>query len=267
MAEPQSQDGTAPPELPRAYDVVLAVHRDKRYRGCVLLLDPVKKEMELRQLVTKRRKKVETVIARFRVEPTAEVKLEGAVLHASELSITLESEGSAQEVADLLKRPVPDDGRAKALHDAEASVVGFLKEREEVLGFLSQMRVDPRKAVIERRSMWAEEDAREPFEAIRSSYAKELTSSLETLKAGLTAAEKTLGIKVSGRLCALACTIAAAQDALLDERSDLVPELAALQELGIAMTAADLRLGEPTERLMLRAHTGLEALALSGRPA
>ena len=223
--------------------------------------------MELRQLVTKRRKKVETVIARFRVEPTAEVKVEGAVLHASELSITLESEGLAQEVAGVLKRPVPDDGRTKALQDAEASVIGFLKEREEVLAFLSQMRVDPREAVLARRSMWAEEDAREPFEAIRSSYAKELTGSLETLKACLAAAEKALGPKVSGRLCALACNIAAAQDALLDAQSDLGPELAALQELGIAMTAEDLRLGEPTERLMLRAHTGLESLALGRPPA
>ncbi len=265
MSGPQSGEPSAPLP-PRTYKLMSAAYRDKNYSEGLLLFDSAKRELELRQVRRIRRKNVETVIARFRVEPAAQVGVNGAVLKVSELSVTLESPSAAGEIAELLKRPEEESKRAKDLSEAESSVDRFLEERETMLSFFSHVRSDPRGALFGARTMWPADDSRKPMDAIYSAHSERLAESLKEMKAALAAAEPSLGLGIVDRLYALAYTVGAVQDALFAGGSDLAQELSALQELGISTTAQDLRLEKSTQRLVLQAHPALEALATSSAP-
>lgn len=243
----------------RTYNAVSASYRDKAYSDVVLLVDDARSEIELRQW-SGRRKKKETVIARFRLEPNAEVLVDGTLLRVSELSITLESPAAAGEVAAILRRPAREREAMRLLSEAEYAVRDFLETREDAVGFLSKVKVNPREALLSAESLWAADDT-EPLDAVYSSYSMRLAESLERMKSSLASRETKLGSSVTERLYALAYTIGAVQNALFEGDSNLVQELAALRELGIATTEQDLRMERRTERLMMRAHPTLAGVA------
>jgi len=249
----------------RTYKLASAAYRDKTYPDGILRVNEAGSELELSQL-TGKRKREEAVIARFRIEPTAEVLVDGPLLRVSELSIALETPGIAAEVADILRRPARERETLRGLSEAESSLAGFLETREGALKLLSRMKVDPRGALLSVESMWVADDT-EPIDAVYSSYSTRLSESLEKMKSSLANEEKNLGAALTGRLFALAYSIGAVQNALFEPDSDLVQELASLQELGIATTAQDLRLDRPTERLLLRAHGALLALVTTRPPS
>jgi hypothetical protein len=244
----------------RTYRLLSATYQDKACAEGLLMIDDAGSEIELRQW-TGKKKKEETVIARFHLEPDADVLVDGPLLRVSELSVTLESSAMAGEAAEMLRRPARERESLRLLSEAESSVGGFLEAREEAMGFLSLMKADPREALVSAEGMWASDDTREPFDAVYSGYSVRLADSLEKMTSFLAGEEKNLGSGVTDRLYALACTIGGVQNALFEADSDLAPELAALQELGISTTAEDLRMEKPTEKLIRRAHQVLESLA------
>ena len=144
MTSPGGADSSAGPKL--TYKLISASFRDKTYADSVLLIDEANGEMELRQW-TGRKKKEQTTIARFRIEPTAEVLVDGSLLRVAELSVTLESPSRAGEMADLLRMPARQRDSAKALSDAESAVSEFMSAREEALVFLAKVRFNPREAL------------------------------------------------------------------------------------------------------------------------
>ena len=259
MAAP-SAEGDAPAGGPsRSYRLVSATYRDKTYRDGILRVDEVGSEIELRQW-TGKRKMEEAVIARFRLEPNAEVLVDGPLLRVSELSVTLESPSIAVEVSELLSRPARESEAVRLLSEAESTVSGFLGTREEALNLLSRLKVDPRGALLGAESMWTAEGT-EPLDAVYSNYSIRLGESLQKMTSFLEGSEKSVGPAVTDRLYALAYTLGEVQNALFEGDSDLVQELAALLELGIATTAQDLRMEKAAERLVLRAHQALVAVA------
>ncbi len=248
----------------RAYKLVSATYRDKTYPDGILRVDESGSDIELRQLAGKR-KREETVIARFHLEPNAEVLVDGPLLKVSELSIALESPSIAGEVAELLRRPAREREAVRLLSEAESPISAFLETREEALSLFSLVKVDPRGALLSVESMWTTDDT-EPLDAVYAAYSTRVAESLEKMTSSLAETEKSLGSRVTERLYALTYTVGAVQNALFRADSDLVQELAALQELGIATTAQDLRMEKPTERLMLRAHQVLVAVATARPP-
>jgi hypothetical protein len=262
-ASPVSGDASA--ESSRKYKLVSATYLDKTYPDGILSVNEAGDEVELRQW-TGKRKKEETTVARFRLEPNADVLVDGPLLRVSGLSITLESSGFAGEVADLLRRPAREREAMRILAEAEYSVSGFLTAREEALNFLLRVKVDPRGALLSVESLWTADDT-DPLDAVCSTYSMRLAESLEKMKSSLADYEKKLGSGVTDRLYALVYTIGAVQTAIFEAGSNLVPELAALQELGITVTAQDMRMEKLTERLMPKAHQGLVAFATARLPS
>jgi len=245
----------------RSYKVVSANFRDKEYPEGVLVFDELRSEMELRKW-TGRRKKEETIIARFRIEPTASVLVDGPLLRVSELSVRFDSASMAQEIAELLRRPAKQRETTRRLAEGESTVQEFLRMREAALAFLSAMKVNPRKALIGAESLWPPDDTKEPLEAVYSGYSARLAVSLERMNSSLEATEKQLGASVVKRLYALAYTIGMVQDAVFRGDQELVQEIGALSELGITANVQDLRAGISAERLMQRAHPALAETAL-----
>lgn len=123
-SSPAGGDASEAPS--RAYNLLSATYQNKEYQEGVLRVNAAGNEIELSQW-TGKKKRVETVIAKFRLEPNADVQVDGALLRVSELSVTLESPGAAGEVADLLRRPARELEAVKLVTDAEASVSGFLE--------------------------------------------------------------------------------------------------------------------------------------------
>ena len=102
-ATPDStHSSNAEPQGP--YKFVSASFRGKVYPDGFLLIDEAGKTIELRQ-ATGRKRKEQAAVARFRLEPNAEVLVDGPNIKVSELSVTLDSPTSAGEVAEILKRP------------------------------------------------------------------------------------------------------------------------------------------------------------------
>lgn len=254
--------GDAPPEASsHAYRLVSATYQNKEYPEGILRVNEAGNEIELRQS-TGKKSRAETVIARFRLEPNADVLADGALLKVSELSVTLETPGVAGEVADLLRRPARELEAARLVTEAEASVSAFLEAREDALNLLLRIKVDPRGALFGLDSTSTATDM-EPLDAFYSTFSARLTESLERMKASLAGGEKGMGSGATDRLYAIAYNIGGVQNALFEGDSDLVQEVAALQELGIATTAQELRMEKPTARLIVRAHPMLVALATS----
>jgi hypothetical protein len=265
MAPDDSGDTLAGGE-PRTYRLVSASFREKAFPDGVLLVDPGRSEIELRQR-TGRRKKEQTTIARFRIEPTAVVQIDGPVLRISELSVTLQSPSQAGEIAELLRAPGRELELTRLVTEAVSAVRQFTETRERAMTFLAKMRVNPREAMMGEESAWAADDSREPLEAVYSSYSTSVAGSLDRMTSSLDETEKELGRDMVERLYALAYVTVAIQDALFDGESELGAEVAALQELGIAATALELRMGAPSERVVERAHPVLVAIATAEAPA
>jgi hypothetical protein len=259
VSVPAAGKVASPEWPPRTYRLLSATYQDKAYPEGVLRVNEAGSEVELRKWTGKDRR-TGTVVARFNLEPNVEVQVDGPILRVSGLSITLESPGAAAEVADLLKRPAREREGVRLVSDVESSVSGFLEAREEALSLLSRIRADPRGALFEVRSMWTADDT-EPLDAVYSKYSMLLAETFKKMTSSLAGGEAALGSGVTNRLYALAYTIGAVQNALFEGGSDLAQEVAALQELGIATTAQELRMAKPTERLMLRAHQVLVVLA------
>lgn len=263
MAASPEGGGASSGEPSHDYKLVSATYLDKTYPDGILRVADSGGEIELRQW-TGKKKMTQTEIARFRLEQNAEVLVDGALLRVSELSLTLESPGAAAEVADTLGRPAREREAVRLLSEAESFVSGFLETREQALNLLSWMRVDPRSAMFSVESMWTASDT-EPLDAVYSNYSARLAESLGRMSSTLAGGETKLGKSITDRLYALAYTIGAVQNALFDGDSDLAPELAALQEFGIATTEKDLRMEKPASRLMRLAHPELVAMA-TARP-
>jgi hypothetical protein len=254
--------GDASADAPsHSYRLVSASFQNREYPEGVLRVNEAGDEMELRQW-NGRKKSAETVIARFHLEPNAEVLVDGALLKVSGLSVTLESPGAAGEVAELLSRPARELEAVRLVSEVETSVSRFLGAREEALYALSRIKADPRNALFVVDLTQAPEGA-EPLDVVYSTYSTQLGESLEGVKSSLAGAEKGLGSGTTEEVSAIAYAIGALQDALFAGGSDLATELAALQELGIATTAEEVRMEKPTAQLMLRAHPVLVASATS----
>lgn len=255
------ETGEVPSDMPsHDYSVLTAVYLDKTYADGILRLADSGKEMELREW-TSRKKVEQSVVARFRLEPNAQVMLDGPLLRVAELSITLESPSIAAQVALTLERPAREREAMRLLSEVESSVGGFLETREEATSFLSRLKADPRSAMLSVASLWTTPDT-EPLDAVYSNYSARLAETLEKVTSSLSGAETGLGTPVTERLYALTYTIGAVQDALLEGDSDMADELAALKEFGITATAEDLRTEKPSARLLAMAHPGLVAMAM-----
>jgi hypothetical protein len=258
-------EGASTERPSRTFRMVSASYQNKAYPEGVLRVNGTGNEIELRQW-TGKKGTTDAAVARFNLEPNVAVVVDGPLLRVSELSIVLESPDVAGEVADLLRRPT-DGGRyaVSVLSRAEASVSRFLEVREEALSALSRIRVDPRAALFDLRSVWTTDDT-EPLDAVYAHYSMRLAESLEKMTSSIAGGEETLGPSITDRLYAIAYTVAAVQNALFEGKSDLAQELAALQEFGTVTTAQDLRMPKPTERLLLSAHQELVALATARVP-
>jgi len=247
----------------RTYRLVSATYRDKSYEDGVFVLYEARGEIELRQLVG-RKKNDQAPIARFRFEPTTEVKVDGPLLKVSDLSITLESPAVAGEIAQLLRRPAREREASLAVTESESAVREFLESREKAMAFLAKLKTKPREALLSAEALWASDDPNGPLEAVYSSYSSHLAVSLEKMTSSLKDAERGLGRRATGRLYAVAFTIKAVQDSLLDGDPDMAHELAALQELGISVTLQELRRESLVDWLMQRAHPAIVGLAAPG---
>jgi hypothetical protein len=247
----------------RAYAVVSATFQNREYPEGTLRVNEAGSELELSQWTGRKKKRTEAVIAKFRLEPNVEVLVDGPLLRVSDLSVTLESPAAAGEVAELLRRPSKELEVVRLVSEAETSVGRFLESREEALSTLSRIKADPRNALFAAGSTLTLASDVEPLDALYSTYSARLAESLEQMKASLAGGETILGSGATERLYAIAYTVGAVQNALFDGDSDLAQELAALQELGIATTAQELRMENPTARLMARAQPALVALATS----
>jgi hypothetical protein len=259
MSSPPAGEDVSTEAPSLAYRFASATFQSREYPEGVLRVNEAGSEVELRQLTGKR---AETVIARFRLQPNAEVTVDGPLLRVSELSVTMESPEVAGEVADLLRRPARELEAARLLSNAEASVGRFLDSREEALDLLSRIEVDPRNALFGLDLTGSAADA-EPLDAFYSIYLARVAESFESMKSSLAEGEKGLAPGTVDRLYAITYTIGAVQDALFKGDSDLAQEVAALLELGIATTAQDLRTERPSSQLLLRAHASLASLAVS----
>jgi hypothetical protein len=258
-----STQAEVPADLPsHDYKAVTAVYQDKTYPGVILRLADSGAEMELRQWTGKKKKATLVAVARFRPEPNAQVLVDGRLLRVAELSITLESPSAAAEVAHTLGRPAREREALRLLSEAESSVSGFLETRGQALEFISWLKVEPREAMFSARSMWTDVDT-DPLDTVYSSYSARLDESLGRMASSIAAAEKDVGPGATERLYALACTIGAVQEALMQEGSDLSEELAALKEFGITATADELRMPRAMASLVLMAHPGLAMMAIS----
>jgi hypothetical protein len=246
--------------------LVSAAHRDKKYKGGVFLLNETRGEIELRRLVGWWKKRQE-LVARFHIEPTAHVVVEGPLLVVSELSVTLESPSIAADIAELIKRPTREREHEalRVLAESESAVSQFLELRDQTMAFLSKLKTDPREALLAAESLWPAGDANPPLDAVYSSYSSRLAVALEKMSSSLTEGEKQLGPRVTERLYAIAYVIGAVQDSLLAGERDLAEELAALQELGISTTAQELQTESSVVGLVLRAHPVLAGIATSPR--
>ena len=262
MAPPESASSAGDA---RTYKAISASLRDKTYSDVVLLIDEARFEAELKQWIGRRRKRQAT-ITRLAVDPTADVIVDGPLLRFSELAVTLESPSKATEIAEILRRPAREREAARLLSEAEKALLDCVGTREEAMTFLSKMKVSPREALIGAESMWAAGDTKEPLEAVYSSYSARLAVSLERMTSSFVEYEKKLGPAVVDRLYALAYTMGAVQDALFEGDSDMVEELSALREMGVATTAKEMRTGTSFEQLIQRAHHVLLGLA-TARPA
>ncbi|MDA4115996.1 MAG: hypothetical protein OK442_05530 [Thaumarchaeota archaeon] len=260
MSEPPA--GADASEAPaHDYKLVSATYQDREYPEGVLAVNEAGNEIELRRWMGKT-KRPDIVIARFHLEPNTDVRVDGAVLNVSELSVTLESPAAAGEVADLLRRPARELEAARLVTEVEASVGVFLETREEALNLLSRIKVDPRGALFASAARSTDSNA-EPLDSVYSTYSARLAESLQKMKASLAGGEKGLGVGATDMMYAITYAIGQVQNALFEGDSDLVQELAALRELGIAMTAQELRTKRPTARLLVRAHPALVSLATS----
>lgn len=261
-----TETGEPPSDLPsHDYKVLTAVYLDKTYADGVLRLADSGTEMELRQWTSKK-KVAQSVVARFRLEPNAEVSLDGPLLKVAELSITFESPSVAAQAALTLERPAREREALRLLSEAESSVGSFLETREQAMKLLSWLKTDPRSALFSVESLWTTPDT-EPLDAVYASYSARVAESLGRMNSSLSGSERGLGTPATERLYALTYTIGAVQDALLEGESDMTEELAALKEFGITATADDLRKEKPSARLIAMAHPGLVAVAIGRTPA
>jgi hypothetical protein len=262
MGASSDEGGASTASQSREYRFVSATYRDRTHSNGILLVDEARSEMELRQWAG-RRKKEQAAIVRFRIEPTAKVLVDGPLLIVSELSITLESPAKATELAGILQRPAKEQEAVQGLSEAESALAELLVSREQAVTFLSQMKVDPREAMLGAESLWAAGDNSEPLDAVYSSYSARLAGSLEKMTSCLASAQKKVGPVVTERIYALAYALGTVQNALLEGDFNQDQELAALQEMGITATSQDLRAEKLTERLLQRAHPVLVGLAMA----
>src|ERR1700730_8956050 len=104
MSAPPAGEGASAEWPSRRYKMVSAAYQNKVYPEGVLRVNEAGSEIELRHWTGKKEGR-EAVGARFHLQPNVDVLVYGPVLRVSELSITLESPGVAEEVADRLTRP------------------------------------------------------------------------------------------------------------------------------------------------------------------
>lgn len=249
------------PRPPREYKLAGAVYKDTSYPDAVLVVYEERSDLELRHPEGKRSRD-DPVIARFHVEPNAEVKVEGASMKISDLSITLESSAYALEVEDLLRRPARVQKALKVLATAEAALGEFLETRDDAVGILLRMRTEPRKALLAAESLWTIEDT-PPVDSIQQTLSARVSESLDKMTAALAPAEAVLGPRVAERLYAVAYAVGTVQNDLLGDDSVLASDVAALKEIGIETSVADVHMENLAKRLLSLAHPGLEALATS----
>jgi hypothetical protein len=254
-----SSDGGGAPTAgaSREYRLVSATYRERTYPDGILVIDDARREIELRQRAEgKKKAKAPATIVRFTLQPNAEVTVDGPLLRVSELSISFESPAVAAEVAEILRRPAKDRVAMamQGLSEAESALAEFLLSREQAVTFLSRLKANPREALLGAESLWPPDATDEPLDSVYSSYSARLADALEKMTSSLAGAEKKLGARMIERIYALAYTIGAIQNALLEGDLKQDRELAALQELGIAATAQDLGMEKPTESLLQRAH-------------
>jgi len=243
----------------RAYKLRSATYRDNKYPDGILAVYEARSDIELRRPTGKKRRE-ESVVARFHLEPTTEIAVDGATIRVADLSVTLESASVAMEVSDILRRPARIQRALKHLAEAESTVGAFLEARDEAVNTLTRMKTDPRRTILTVESLWTSED-REPLDAIHAALSARVGESLDKMIAELAAAEKDLGPRVADRLYAVAYTVGQVQDDLFSEARSMADDLGALQELGIETSAADLRAENLAQRLMAMAHPSLAALA------
>jgi hypothetical protein len=242
-----------------AYKLRSATYRDNKYPDGILAIYEARSEVELRRPTGKKRRE-ESVVARFQLQPTTDIIVDGATIRVSELSVTMESASVAVEVGNILMRPARIQRALRHLADAESAVAAFLEAREEAVNVLTRMTTDPRRTILTVESLWSDEK-KEPLDAIHASLSTRVGESLDKMIGQLMGSEKDLGPRVTDRLYALAYTVGQVQDDVFCKARSLAEDLAALQELGIETSAGDLKTENLSERIMAMARPSLAALA------
>ncbi len=211
------------------FNVQSVKYQGKLYKGCRLYVNDEKNE--LRIVATKNRifflnrqiffvnKPIPLLSKTYDV--TTKVDAQGKTLKLDgDIILDARNLVDSKKISDLVSRPKKEaDEKAKlALLHAEDPIRSFLATREEALGFLFDLRANPRKVMLNLSSEFANKQIEDPVDAKTKLYSQRLSKSMDALNLSLLEVETQSGKDQANKLYAIIYFVGELQEALFEGR-------------------------------------------------
>ena len=173
-----------------AFDLQSVKYQGRVHKKCTLYVNDERKEAKI--LATKNRifflnrqlyflnRPVSLLSITYDASTTVDVQ--GRVLTVNkDILMETSEQGESTKIADLIRQPRKEaevKSRQALLH-AEEAIRGFLGIREEALAFLSNLRTNPRKTMLELSSSFEEKQVDDPINAMTKLYSERLAKSMD----------------------------------------------------------------------------------------
>ncbi len=209
------------------FDLQSVKYKGKVYKRCTLKLEEERKEAKI--LVTKNHiipsdrqvlflnKQVPLLSITYDASTTVELRGRSLLLN-NDILIEMPEPREASKISELLSRPRKEaEGKSReALFKAEKAIRSFLETREVALGFLSSLRINPRRTMLDLSSVLEEKQIGDPVDEMTKLCSERLTEHSDELSTVLSEVEVVAGKDQANRLYAVTYFIGKLQDAYFE---------------------------------------------------
>jgi len=211
------------------FNIQSVKYQGKSYKGCRLYVND--NPNELRITATKNRifflnrqiffvNKSVPLLSRA-YDATSKIDVQEKVFTFNgDIVLGVQSPGDCLKITALIGRPKKeaDERVRQVLLHAEDPVRSFLATREEALGFLFDLRANPRKVMLNLSSEFAYKQVEDPVEVKTKLYLEKLSKTMDALNRSLSDVETQAGKDQANKLYAITYFVGKLQEALFQGR-------------------------------------------------
>lgn len=216
----------------KSFHLKAVEYEGKRFANCTLVIDANAQKAQIKRAAGLFGRGV-VPLADLSWGPGTTVQVEGATIRSGAVTFVADDEKSAQEISFALQgRTARSEQLEDKIKGLRGQVSAFLRMRAEGIGFLEELRKDPRQALVDKSQAYTGRYENPALEYLMK-FATTLAESHAKMTYAAAEVQEAVGAEAIDRIFGFVCAVGSMQDGFAVGTGSTEELVSFLKELGV----------------------------------